>query len=170
MGLKNKVFMRLYLGPPWTNFHQILSSVVFHHALLIFGIQNAEMQKKFCDIITSVLYNLTYGYCQIQPVPSYLYCQGYMTFFKIHYETSQWRISQIWCSDFLAIFEVENLDNQEKIGQSTLPLSGISTFAKKIGKTGKQCNKQHNVEPKSPKIGLKTQEIKYSSHKNRYSC
>ena len=58
--------MRLYLGPPWTNSHQIWALEVFDHALLKYGIQNVEMQKNFCDITTSILYNAsptvsTYG-------------------------------------------------------------------------------------------------------------
>ena len=52
--------MRPYLGPPWTDSHQIWAVDVFHHAPPIHGIQNAEMQKKFffffCDVIGSVLY------------------------------------------------------------------------------------------------------------------
>ena len=51
--------MRPYLGPPWTDSHQIWAVDVFHHAPPIHGIQNAEMQKKkkknFCDVITFVL-------------------------------------------------------------------------------------------------------------------
>ena len=35
-----------YLGPPWTDFYQIWAVEVFHHALPIYDIQNAEMQKK----------------------------------------------------------------------------------------------------------------------------
>ena len=38
--------MRPYLGPPWTDSHQILAVDVFHHAPPIHDIQNAEMQKK----------------------------------------------------------------------------------------------------------------------------
>ena len=49
--------MRPYLGPPWTDSHQIWAVDVFHHAPPRHGIQNAEMQKKFfCDVIASVLY------------------------------------------------------------------------------------------------------------------
>ena len=49
--------MRPYLGPPWTDSHQIWAVDVFHHAPPRYGIQNAEMQKKsFCDVIASVLY------------------------------------------------------------------------------------------------------------------
>ena len=49
--------MRPYLGPPWTDSHQIWAVGVFDHAPPKHGIQNAEMQKKvFCDIIASVLY------------------------------------------------------------------------------------------------------------------
>ena len=49
--------MRPYLGPPWTNSHQIWAVDVFHHAPPIHGIQNAEMQKQivFCDVMASVL-------------------------------------------------------------------------------------------------------------------
>ena len=36
----------IYLEPIWTDFHRIWVVKVFHHALSIFGIQNAEMQKK----------------------------------------------------------------------------------------------------------------------------
>ena len=43
-----------YLGPPWTDSHQIWAVDFFHHA---HGIQNAEMQKKvLCNVIASVLY------------------------------------------------------------------------------------------------------------------
>ena len=38
--------MRPYVGPPWTNSHQIWNVEVFHHAIPIYGIQNAEMLKK----------------------------------------------------------------------------------------------------------------------------
>ena len=49
--------MRPYLGPPWTNSCQIWCVRVFHHVLLKYGHENAEMQKKkiwWCH--TSVLY------------------------------------------------------------------------------------------------------------------
>ena len=60
----NEVFMRPYLGPPWTDPHQIWTVDVFHHAPSIHGIQNAEMQKKvFCDVITSVLYRYSFTTC-----------------------------------------------------------------------------------------------------------
>ena len=69
--------MRPYLGPPWTDSHQMWAVDVFHHAPPIHGIQNAEMQKKktnkqtnkqkqkqkkniFCDFIASGLYYLSF--------------------------------------------------------------------------------------------------------------
>ena len=45
-----------YFGPPWTFSHQIWALEVFHHALPIYCIPNAETQKKVCDVITWVLY------------------------------------------------------------------------------------------------------------------
>ena len=46
--------MRPYLGPPWTDSHQIWAVDVFHHAPPIHGIQNTEMKKKqvflFCFV------------------------------------------------------------------------------------------------------------------------
>ena len=38
--------MRPYLGPPWTNSCQIWCVRVFHHVLLKYCHENAEMQKK----------------------------------------------------------------------------------------------------------------------------
>ena len=52
--------MRPYLGPPWTDSHQIWAVDVFHHAPPRYGIRNAAMQKKvFCDVIASVLYSVS---------------------------------------------------------------------------------------------------------------
>ena len=55
------VFMRPYLGLPWTDSHHFFwgggAVDVFHHAPPIYGVQNAEMKKKNCDVIASVLYN-----------------------------------------------------------------------------------------------------------------
>ena len=45
--------MRLYLGPSWTDSHQIWTVEVFHHVLPTYGIRNAEMQKKV--LVTSSL-------------------------------------------------------------------------------------------------------------------
>ena len=42
----NEVFMRPYLGPPWTNSCLIWCMRVFHHILLKYGHESAEMQKK----------------------------------------------------------------------------------------------------------------------------
>ena len=43
--------MRPYLGPPWTNSCQIWCVRVFHHVLLKYCHENAEMQKiKFDDV------------------------------------------------------------------------------------------------------------------------
>ena len=50
------MFKRPYLGLPWSDFHQIWTVEVFHHALLMYGIQNAEIQKKK-KIVTSSLRN-----------------------------------------------------------------------------------------------------------------
>ena len=47
--------MRPYLRPPLTDSHQIWAVVVFYHAPLIHGIQNAEMQKKKKILVTSSL-------------------------------------------------------------------------------------------------------------------
>ena len=56
--------MRPYLGPPWTDSHQIWAVDVFHHAPPRHGIQNAEMQKKKKKkkkIVTSSLqYSIVY--------------------------------------------------------------------------------------------------------------
>ena len=49
--------MRPYLGPPWTDSHPILAVDVFHHAPLIHGIQNTEIQKKFF-VMSSLLYSI----------------------------------------------------------------------------------------------------------------
>ena len=49
--------MQPYLGPPWTDPHQIWTVDVFHHARRIYGIQNAEMQKKFF-VTSSLLYSI----------------------------------------------------------------------------------------------------------------
>ena len=49
--------MRPYLGPPWTNSCQIWCVRVFHHVLLKYGHEHAEMQKrKIWWRYTSVLY------------------------------------------------------------------------------------------------------------------
>ena len=50
--------MRSYLGPPLTDCHQIWAVEVFHHALPIFGIQNAEMQKKKKIVTSSLRYSI----------------------------------------------------------------------------------------------------------------
>ena len=44
--------MRPYLGPPWTNSCQIWCGRVFHHVLLKYCHENAEMQKRKFDDIT----------------------------------------------------------------------------------------------------------------------
>ena len=54
----NYVFMRPYLGPPWTNSCQIWCVRVFHHVLLKYCHENAEMQKRKFDDIT-----LQYSIC-----------------------------------------------------------------------------------------------------------
>ena len=41
-----------YLGPPWTNSCQIWCVWVFHHVLLKYGHENAEMQKRKFDDVT----------------------------------------------------------------------------------------------------------------------
>ena len=41
-----------YLGPPWTNSCQIWCVRVFHHVLLKYGHENAEMQKRKFDDVT----------------------------------------------------------------------------------------------------------------------
>ena len=50
---------RPYLGPPWTNSCQIWCMRVFHHVLLKYGHENAEMQKRKFDEVTLqyLLYN-----------------------------------------------------------------------------------------------------------------
>ena len=48
----NLVFMRPYLGPPWTNSCQIWCVMVFHHVLLKYCHENAEMQKRKFDDVT----------------------------------------------------------------------------------------------------------------------
>ena len=40
----NKLFMRPFLRPPWTNSSKILCVRVFHHVLLKYGHKNTEMQ------------------------------------------------------------------------------------------------------------------------------
>ena len=45
-----------HISGPQTDFQQVWALDVFHHALPINGIQNAEIRKKNCDVITSVLY------------------------------------------------------------------------------------------------------------------
>ena len=47
--------MQPYLGPPWTDSHQIWAVDVFHHAAPKHGIQNTEMQKKKNFFVTSSL-------------------------------------------------------------------------------------------------------------------
>ena len=54
------LFMRPYLGLPWTNSCQIWCVRVFHHALLKYGHENAEIQKRKFDVIT-----LQYSICVI---------------------------------------------------------------------------------------------------------
>ena len=44
--------MQPYLGPPWTNSCQIWCVRVFHHVLLKYGHENAEMQKRKFDDVT----------------------------------------------------------------------------------------------------------------------
>ena len=44
--------MRPYLGPLWTNSCQIWCARVFHHVLLKYGHENAEMQKRKFDDVT----------------------------------------------------------------------------------------------------------------------
>ena len=51
MGL-NYVFMQPYLRPTWTNSCQIWCVRVFHHVLLKYGHENAEMQKRQFDDVT----------------------------------------------------------------------------------------------------------------------
>ena len=48
----NYVFMWPYLGPPWTNSCQIWCVRVFHHVLLKYGHENAEIcnKRKFDDV------------------------------------------------------------------------------------------------------------------------
>ena len=45
-------FMRPYLRPPWTNSCQIWCVRVFHHVLLKYCHENAEMQKRKFDDVT----------------------------------------------------------------------------------------------------------------------
>ena len=45
--------MQPYLKPPWTNSCQILCVRVFHHVLLKYGHENAEMQKTKENLMTS---------------------------------------------------------------------------------------------------------------------
>ena len=44
--------MRPYLGPPWTNSCQIWCARVFHHVLVKYGHENAEMLKRKFDDFT----------------------------------------------------------------------------------------------------------------------
>ena len=54
----NYVFMRPYLGPPWTNSYQIWCVRAFHHVLK-YGHENAEMPKrKFGDV--TLQYSIVY--------------------------------------------------------------------------------------------------------------
>ena len=54
----NLVFMRPYLGPPETNSCQIWYVRVFHHVLLKYCHENAEMQNRKFDDIT-LQYSMT---------------------------------------------------------------------------------------------------------------
>ena len=49
--------MQSYLRLFWTNSHKICAVEVFHHALLRYGIQNAEMQKKKFFVPSSLPYS-----------------------------------------------------------------------------------------------------------------
>ena len=56
----NYAFMRPYLGLPWTNSCQIWCVRIFHHVLLKYCHENAEMQKwKFDDV------TLQYSICDV---------------------------------------------------------------------------------------------------------
>ena len=48
----NYLFMRPYLGLPWTNSCQIWCVRVFHHVLLKYCHENAEIQKRKFDDVT----------------------------------------------------------------------------------------------------------------------
>ena len=55
--------MQPYLGPPWTNSCQIWCVRVFHHVLLKYCHENAEMQKRKFDDVTlhySIFFNCTF--------------------------------------------------------------------------------------------------------------
>ena len=59
MGLIRYSCVRIYLGPPWTNSCQIWCVRIFHHVLLKYCHENAEMlKKKIWWRHTSVLYCL----------------------------------------------------------------------------------------------------------------
>ena len=60
--------MRPYLGPPWTNSCQIWCVRVFHHVLLKYCHENAEMQKRKFDDVTlqySITNNTEFFVCYI---------------------------------------------------------------------------------------------------------
>ena len=79
--------MRPYLGPPWTDSHQICAVDVFHHVPPIHGVQNAEVQKTFfCDVIASVLYRGT-SVCVTSVIDVTLQWQIWSTF-----------VTVVWCS------------------------------------------------------------------------
>ena len=60
----NKVFMQPYLGLPWTNSCQIWCVRVFHHVLLKYCHENAEMQKRKFDDVT-LQYSIGPKVCKI---------------------------------------------------------------------------------------------------------
>ena len=74
--------MRPYLGPPWTNSCQIWCVRVFHHVLLKYGHENAEMQKRKFDDVTlwysmplqKITHLLLPTYFIMMPAPSIKLC------------------------------------------------------------------------------------------------
>ena len=92
----NLVFMRPYLGPPWTNSCQIWCVRVFHHVLLKYGHENAEMQNE--NLMTSHFNTLCI--CQmLMQVPARILCWA-QTFCPTLYLTAfygeTWNTKEYW--------------------------------------------------------------------------
>ena len=83
--------MRPYLRPPWTNSCQIWCVRAFHHVLLKYGHENAEMQKKKLDDVKlqyCILKELNLHHKVIFTLPSNIVC------FRL--TTSLARRNRIW--------------------------------------------------------------------------
>ena len=118
--------MRPYLGPPWTNSCQIWCVKVFHHVLLKYDHENAEMQKSKFDDVTlqySILFNGGQDFFSLRSLHHFEYRVSLSSFALVRF--SRYQNFEVWKMAFI-------LSDQWIVGQF---LMKTSNFCVKVEKS-----------------------------------